>query len=66
MKVPQCHIFAGLPPDPIEECPEDCRYRTKSGNIISCDYILAHYRKRGCRGGKECTAYEKAAGKDRD
>ena len=51
--------FYGMPKDPINKCPKDCRYIGELGNFKTCDYILIHGVKRGCPGGKHCTKYAK-------
>ena len=56
----------GLPHDPIKDCPNDCIYRVRAGSIESCDYILAHYERRGCKGGRDCERYEKGKASERE
>lgn len=59
-------VFAGLPPDPIKECPDDCVYKVRAGAIQSCDYILAKLERRGCAGGKNCRKYKKGKASERE
>ena len=67
MKRPvQSRLFDGMPRDPIKDCPKDCIYRVQSGAIESCDYIIAHYVPRGCKGGRDCKRYEKGKASERE
>ena len=42
-----------LPPDPVEECPADCKYLRD----LICHYLLDTGKARGCKPGKDCRRY---------
>lgn len=36
-----------------------CRFRSRTSNVNTCDYIVIAGHRRGCPAGDECTRYEK-------